>query len=114
MIKIPYTSKVVKLPKKAVSKLMKLETLSGRCAMIGMYNSAFPAHSAIFPVIEIGATILLSDNDSKSATFSILNSFESPQDDPFSYTFNIKREQEVINGRTAMLGMALLFLSHHR
>lgn len=50
MIKIPYTSKVIKLPKKAGSKLAKLETLSGRCAMVGMYNIAFPAHIAILPV----------------------------------------------------------------
>lgn len=112
MIKIPYTNNVVKVPKKIVSNLSKIEMVSGRCAMIGMYNIACPAHSIIFPILEIGATILLSDNDSKSAKFSILNSFESPQNDTFSYTFHIKREQEIINGRAAMLGIAFIFCSH--
>ena len=98
------------IPVKLTSKqLRRAETIAGRCAMIGMYNLAFPRSTPVFPILEIAATCCLSKNSPRLARFSFINSFEQPEPSSFGYTFTLSPEQELINGRVAMLGMMILF-----
>jgi len=90
-------------------QLRRAETVAGRCAMIGMYNLAFPRHNPVFPIVELAATCWLSEKSPRLARFSFLSTFEQPETSMFGYTFTLSPEQELINGRVAMLGMMILF-----
>jgi hypothetical protein len=89
----------------------RIEMAGGRCAMLGMYHLVFPSQYPIIPVIQIVSIVIISlKYPSRSSAFSIMNSFEPPKKDSFSYKLRISTENELINGRIAMLGMAMLFM----
>ena len=110
-VKIPFANKVVQVPKGVQKAMPRLETMCGRCAMVGCYNIIHPASTIVIPMIQIGVTIVLSDRDAKSAQVSFLTTFEKPRNnESFGYNFTLRREQETINGRVAMIGITLLYL----
>lgn len=103
------------MPKKISTTIKKnaskIEIAGGRCAMLGMYQLAFPSQYPIIPLIQIATTCYISLKvPSKKASFSFYNTFEPPNRNNFGYTIEFTREQELINGRVAMLGMTILFM----